>query len=114
MSSRPLATASAALFFQRCCRRFVLGGLLFQQVLIGDRNGDLSLYLQQLVLHIEDELFEHLLRVFRLVDQIVEVGAEKSGDAFHECHGLYPFVHAAVRQPVVDQRSGVLFASPFA
>jgi hypothetical protein len=66
-------------------RRFALpvaGGLLvlsllfFEQMLIGKRDGYLCLYLQELILHIEDELAQHLLRIFRPVDEVVEIGAE--------------------------------------
>jgi hypothetical protein len=55
---------------------FMLSLLLLEQVLIGQRNGDLRLYLQKLVLHIEDELAQHLLWVLGAIDQIVEVGAK--------------------------------------
>jgi hypothetical protein len=45
----------------------------FQHVLVRDGNGDLSLYLHQLILHIEDDLFDHFFRIFRLIDEVVQV-----------------------------------------
>ena len=47
--------------------------LLLQALLVGDRDRDLLLRLDQLVLHLEHDLVQHLLRVFRLADEIVEV-----------------------------------------
>ncbi len=66
--------------------RIVLGFLAFEKVLIGDRDGDLRLDLQKLVLHIKDELLQHLLGILSLVDQVVDIRSEESGNAFHECH----------------------------
>jgi hypothetical protein len=40
-------------------------------VLVGDGNRHLRLHLKELVLHVEDDLFDHLLGVFGLVDQII-------------------------------------------
>jgi hypothetical protein len=74
---------------------FVLRLLLFEQVLIGKRDGDLRLYLQELVLHIEDELAQHLLRIFRAVDQIVEIGAKQSCNSFKQCHDVTPLLFDA-------------------
>ena len=73
----------------------VLCLLLFEQVLVGERDGDLRLHLQKLVLHIENELAQHLLRVFRAVDQIVEVGAEQSCNSFQQCHDVTPLLFDA-------------------
>jgi hypothetical protein len=67
----------------------MLGRLLFQKVLIGNRDGHLRLDLEQLVLHVDDKLLQHLFRVLRFINQIVEVGPEKSGDSFHECHDQF-------------------------
>ena len=70
----------------------VLGFFLFEQMLIGDGDGDLSLDLKKLIFHVEDQLPEHFFGVFGLVDEVVEVGAEEGGDSFHECHdGLCSF-----------------------
>ena len=69
---------------ERCLTLPVAGGLLmlrlllFEKVLVGERDGHLRLYLQKLVLHIQDELTQHLLRIFRAVDHIVQVGAKQS------------------------------------
>jgi hypothetical protein len=69
--------------------------LLFEQVLVGKRDGDLRLYLQELVLHIEDELAQHLLRIFRAVDQIVQIGAKQSCNSFKQCHDVTPLLFDA-------------------
>ena len=47
-----------------------------EHVLICHGNGHLGFDLQELVLHVDDHLFDHLFGVFRLVHQIVEVGAD--------------------------------------
>ena len=47
--------------------------LLLEHVLVGNRDGYLGFDLQQLVLHIQNHLLDHLLGVFRLVHQIVEI-----------------------------------------
>ena len=60
----------------------VLHFLFFEQVLVGDGDCDLRFDLQELVLHVEDDLLDHLFRFFRLVDQIVQVGPDQSGYAF--------------------------------
>jgi hypothetical protein len=66
-----------------------LGGLLvvfllflLEHVLIRDGNRDLCLDLQQLILHIENDLLDHLRRVLRLVDEIVQVRLHERADAF--------------------------------
>jgi len=38
--------------------------------------GHLRLYLQKLVLHVENYLLDHLLRFLGLVDQVIEVGPD--------------------------------------
>ena len=53
---------------------FIFFLLLLQQVLVRDGDRHLRLHLQKLVLHVEDDLLDHLLWLFRLVDQIVKVG----------------------------------------
>ena len=55
-------------------------------MLIGDRDRYLRLYLNELVLHVQNHLLEHLLRIFGLVDQIVEIGANQRRNTFHESH----------------------------
>ena len=52
---------------------FVLLQLLLQHVLVGDRNRDLRFDLEQLVLHVQDHLLDHLFRVFGLVHKVVEI-----------------------------------------
>ena len=46
-------------------------------MLIGDGNRHLRFDLQKLVLHVEDHLLDHLLRIFGLVDQVIQIGADK-------------------------------------
>jgi hypothetical protein len=55
---------------------------LDQQVLIGDRNRDLRLHLQELILHVQNHLLDHLFRFFRLVDQIVQIRPNQRRHAF--------------------------------
>ena len=55
---------------------------LAKQVLVGDRDCDLSLDLEHLILHIENHLLEHLLRIFRAVDQVIEIRADQCGNTF--------------------------------
>ena len=43
-------------------------------MVVGDGDRDLRLDLEKLVLHVENDLLDHLLRVLRLVDQIIQVG----------------------------------------
>ena len=61
---------------------FVLFLLFPQQVLVRGRDRDLCLHLKHLVLHIENHLFQHFLRIFRAIDQIVQVCANQCGNAF--------------------------------
>jgi hypothetical protein len=60
----------------------VLGLLLLQQVLIGHGDRHLRLDLQQLVLHVEDDLLDHLLRVLGAIDEVVEIRPDQRGYAF--------------------------------
>src|SRR5205085_2736519 len=60
--------------------------LLRQQMLVGDRNGDLRLHLHHLVLHVKDDLLEHLLRLFGLVDEIIQIRADQCRNTFHQTH----------------------------
>ena len=60
----------------------VLRRLPLQQVLIGDRDRHLGLDLQELVSHVQDDLLDHLLGILGLVDQVVQVGPDESGNSF--------------------------------
>ena len=62
--------------------------LLFfqQQVLIGDRDRHLRLYLKQLILHVDDHLLQQFLRIFRLIQKIVDVCSYQRCYTLHECH----------------------------
>src|SRR6266536_4074064 len=56
---------------------FVFFLLFFEKVLVGDGDRHLRLHLQELVLHVEDDLLDHLFRVFGLVNQVVDVRADQ-------------------------------------
>ena len=60
---------------------FIFFLLFFQQVLVGDGNRHLRLDLQKLVLHVEDDLLDHLFRMLGLVDQVVEIGPDQCGNS---------------------------------
>src|SRR5438034_4844179 len=62
----------------------VLLALALEDVLVGDRDGDLRLHLEELILHVEDDLLQQLLRVLRLVDEIVQVRAHERRDTFQQ------------------------------
>ena len=47
--------------------------LIPQALLVGDRRGDLLLGLGQLSPHVDEDLVEHLLRILRPRDQVVDV-----------------------------------------
>ena len=65
----------------------VLLELAVEEMLVGDGDGDLGFDLEELVLHVEDELLGELFGVFGFVDQVVDVGSEESAYAFEEGHG---------------------------
>ncbi len=48
--------------------------LLLQQMQIGERDRHLRLHLDELVLHVENHLLQHLLGILRAIDQIVQIG----------------------------------------
>jgi hypothetical protein len=56
--------------------------LFFEQMLVGDGDGDLRFDLQELVVHVEDDLLDHLFGLLSFVDQVVEVGPDQGGNAF--------------------------------
>ena len=55
---------------------FVLFFLFFQQMLVGDSDRHLRLHLQKLVLHVDDDLLDHLFRVLGLFDQVVKISSD--------------------------------------
>ena len=63
---------------------FLLGALFafleltLENVLVGDGNSYLGFDLEQLILHIQDHLLDHLFRIFGLIDKVVEIGANQS------------------------------------
>ena len=52
---------------------FVFPLLLFQQVLVSQSQRYLGFHLEQLVLHVDNHLFEHLFGIFGLVNQVVQI-----------------------------------------
>ena len=76
-ASSCLSTASSARCDPLPGALFVLLELALQDVLVGDGNGHLGLHLEQLVLHVQDDLFDHFFGVFGLIDKVVEIGANQ-------------------------------------
>ena len=76
-ASSCLSTASSARRIHWLRVVLVLLLLLLQHVLVGDGDRHLGLHLEQLVLHVEDHLLDHLFGVFGLVDQVVEIGPDQ-------------------------------------
>jgi hypothetical protein len=64
----------------------LLLGLLREVLLVGDGNGDLLLRVDELTVHLEDDLVQHLLGVFGPADQVIEVGLDKLGEAGEHSH----------------------------
>ena len=55
--------------------RLVLGlRLVLEALLVGDRGGHLLLGLRELIAHVGHDLVQHLLRILRLGDQVIDVG----------------------------------------
>jgi hypothetical protein len=59
------------------CFFFVLGALFFEQMLIGNRDGHLRFHLKQLVLHVENDLFQHAFGILSLLYQVVQICAQQ-------------------------------------
>ena len=62
-SSLPAFTASMAFFSQSSAWRLVLQRLALELLLVGDGHGDLLLGLEELLVHVHDQLVEHLLGI---------------------------------------------------
>ena len=62
--------------------------LLGEPLLVGDRRGDLLLRLDELVVHVQDDLVQHLLGVFRAADQVVQVDLDELREAAEDTHAL--------------------------
>jgi hypothetical protein len=45
-------------------------------MLVGDGDGDLRFDLQELIVHVEDDLLDHLFGLLSFIDQVVEVGPD--------------------------------------
>ena len=69
-----------------------LGGvLLLQLLLVGDRDRHRLLRLDQLGLHLQQHLAEHLLRVLSLADEVVDVALDECAESRKDSH-LVPVV----------------------
>ena len=66
--------------------RHLLLELLREALLVGDRDRDLLLRLDELVVHVEDDLVQHLLRVFGLADEVVQVALDELSEAPEDAH----------------------------
>jgi hypothetical protein len=66
----------------------VLDALLLQQMLVRNRDRNLSLHLHQLILHIEQNLLQHLLRIFRAIDQVIQIRTNQAAHTFEQAHGI--------------------------
>src|ERR1035441_7032566 len=53
---------------------FAFRELLVEHVLVGNRDRHLGLHLEQLVLHVQDDLLDHFFGVFGLIHQVVDIG----------------------------------------
>ncbi len=60
--------------------------LLLEALLIGDGHGDLLFGRDELLLHVQDQLVEDLLRILGLADEVVDVGFEQRPDAIENAH----------------------------
>jgi hypothetical protein len=60
--------------------------LLREPLLVGDRRSDLLLRLDELVVHVQNDLVQHLLRVFGFADEIVQVRFDELGEAAEDAH----------------------------
>ena len=67
-----------------------LGGvLLLQLFLVGDRDRHRLLGLDQLLLHLEQHLGQHLLGILSLRDEIVDVGLDQRPESGKDPHGFH-------------------------
>ena len=60
----------------------ILLRFFLEHMLVRNRDRDLRLHLQQLVLHVENHLLDHRRRVLRPVDEIVQVCPDQRAHAF--------------------------------
>jgi hypothetical protein len=79
-------TASIALRSHSCTSSTCSSHCFFQALLVRDRDRHLLLRLDKLVLHVDDDLVQHLLRVFRLGDQIVQVRFDERAEPRKNSH----------------------------
>lgn len=61
--------------------------LVLQSLFVGDGSGNLLLGLRQLVAHVDDDLIEHLLGVFRRGDEVIQVRLDQRRKTVKDAHG---------------------------
>ena len=62
-------------------------GLVAQALLVGDGHGHLLLCLGELASHLLENLRQHLLGIFGLGDEVVDVALEERGESIENAHG---------------------------
>ena len=65
--------------------------LLLETLFIGDGHGHLLLGLDELILHVEDQLVEDLFGILGLADNVVDIGFEKRTQTPENTHLSTPF-----------------------
>jgi hypothetical protein len=68
--------------------RDLLVELFGESFLVGDGCGDLLFRLDELIVHVQDDLIEHLLGIFRAADQVVEVALDELRQAAENSHAF--------------------------
>jgi len=67
-----------------------LGGLLLDEalevLLVGDGLGDALAVLDELAVHVDDDLIQHFFWIFGLVDEVVDVGLDELREAGKDPH----------------------------
>ena len=63
-------------------------GLILQPLFIGNGGGNLLLGFGQLVAHVDDDLIEHLLGVFRRGDEVIQIRLDQRRKAIEDAHGI--------------------------
>jgi hypothetical protein len=64
----------------------LLRGLILQSLLVSNRGGYLLLGFHKLRAHVDDDLIQHLLRLFSRRDQIIDVGSEETSESVENAH----------------------------
>ena len=81
-------------------------GLVLQALLVGDGGSDLLLRLRELVAHVDDDLIQHLLGVFRRGDEVVQVRLDQRREAIENPPGSANLSEGGQLAHVRRQRQG--------